>query len=433
MAENGLPILISADRRIFTDPSLGKQVRQEMTETEFRKFCPNPQTSFPAIADFNQDGVEDNVFGKPKLFIRDGRQGLRLYDIFVEDPFLQPDEVLQEDGISVDSLCVADVNQDKLPDLLWPGHALINQLHSWQIFLNKKTSLPFRDDWSYFSRRLRHYNRKFEVRAHPRLLEEKEPKGNRWRLELQLNHSAFLFSRFPDPTGQTYEPGALLSKEDPEDFLNQRLFSKEWGVFARFGAFIPYTFRVLNNTTPIGFIGGAGVFHQWRYFGLTAEYDYGTAGIFPEKLRTVQSGDSIKELPINEDLPIELNFHNASFTPYFHKAFFGARLHTHLLLGVGPFYERGQAKKRRFAITPTTLQPTGTDDFIVAVDKTKEKYQAGGFRGRVGTHLDVKSFNVGLEILFDFGVPINGDDFQNFDRYLLRGILALSIGFIRPR
>lgn len=391
MAEDTLPILLAADRTLFIDPNTGALALKEMDPETFRQYCSEPRKTPP---DFNGDGIKETepIPGLPA-----------------------------EPGL----FCVADVNGDQWNDLVFNGQALLNQTPQWQRFFANNVPPDFWNDWFYLTKRLSFYQKKFGVTVKPRLMVEEQNGEKEWELQFQVGDKSLRVSRFPDPTQQEYEPGILLGKEDPEEILHYRLFGRKWGMALRFGAFIPYTFRVQGNTSPIGFVAGAEWIYLWRHFGFAVEYNYGQAGVFPEALFEVEAGDPISKLPINEPLPMSLNFHNLSAVPVLHTTFFGFSLHTHLLGGVGPFYERGVVRKKKFTIIPN---PIDLNQSIVSVEKSKDDYQSGGIRGRVGTLLEKGAFQIGLEALFDIGLPLNGE-FDPFDQYLLRGILSLTVGY----
>lgn len=463
-----LPITFTAEPRIFLHPLSQKPIEEKISEERFHFLCPEG-TSLPSVqdpiptsdngpipavvlqADLNNDNVDDLLSGyrveenrsNVQLFISDGRlKKSPLAKIFLGEKNPVPEEYLRDlEGAS--QFCAADANQDGFRDILWKKEAngkreygvLFNQLEAWAENLllpdrwNEKTIKEalsaFREDWTYLTRRLEHYKVKYGVTVEPRLMMFPNKEEKTWQLQLQIGEKSFNFSQFADPLQNKYEAGMLLNGKDPEEFLNERLALREWNLALRFGAFTPFTFSVLGNTAPIGFVvGGEWVFY-WKFWGVALEYDYGKAAVFPEALRQVESGDSINELPIREDLPIELNFHNFSATPLLHTTFFGPSLHTHLSAGTGLFYEHGTVKKKRFEIVPANLQFT---DFIVKVNRSQDTYDALGPRGRIGASLEKGAFQLGLDLLFDLGLPLNGE-FKDFDEYLLRGILSLTVGY----
>ncbi len=465
MADGALPITFRAGPRLFEDPGSRKFVPQEIDPERFRQLCPklvnvpsantaslppekveeNP--AFTVSADFNGDGLNDLVSGyrdmshaKIQLHFLDGRDVGRKTSVPVETPFVPlplsggTAFLTQEPS----QFCVADANGDKLPDLLWTdpsdhqpmrAYYLPNQREQRREVIEHpeqsssavtRASLEkFWQDWHYLMQRLADYRARYGKAVIPRLVEAGENHETVWELQYQVDEDYFNVSSFPDPTGTPYEGGALTNRTDPEIFLNDRLEPREWGVALRFGSFIPSTFQVNGNTTPIGFMAGVMAMVHGKHWGLSGEYDYGRVGIFPDGLQNIDSGASVNMLPINKPLPVELDSHTFSATPFWQYTFFNPALAVHLLGGLGPFYEHGTIINKQLNITP---------DLKVDVITTRDTYQALGPRLRIGGSIEKWAFQGGLEVMVDFGLPLGGE-FEDFSKYLFRSILLLTVGY----
>lgn len=204
-------------------------------------------------------------------------------------------------------------------------------------------------------------------------------------------------------------------------------FLREWHITAGLGGFFPFTFNVEGNTSPLGFVAGATTGVYTDNYGLVARYNYHRVGILPADLQEVDSGDNIEALPIRKDLPLDSTAHTISLSPSFaYPTGNGRRFAALLYLDLGGFYEWGQINRKKFDIKALSFRE---EDIRVLAESSHVDYQVAGLRLGVGPAFDIQHFLVGLHLLLDAGVPLDGDDLGTLDKYLWRIIFSVNWGY----
>ncbi|MDO8528187.1 MAG: hypothetical protein Q7T03_10960 [Deltaproteobacteria bacterium] len=433
-------------------------------------------------ADFNRDGIEDYLFGyRPpsipsilRLFLVDGREGmpeLSKYLLAEEAEAILDPNYFGDLSSKVVRLCVYDGNIYKVTvgkDEQFSSAALLNQLDTWQAApfypefwtqpTIRRSVAQFKNDWEKFKKDIEEFSAKYDKEVSPELTVKGNNGETEWELKLVVTEKIFNpiplpttttvidVADFADPTLGKYEQDDLTGGKDIQRLLNEKLSPGEWNLMYRFNpGRNPILYQIAEVDSPIAFMfmHGATLVHDRKRFGLSLEYYYGELYLLPVDLSDVSSGDSVSELPFQQNIPLRVELHNFSVNALTHWTHFDSWGNIQATFGLGVFYESGTIFYSRYGIkipplreltdiTPTELETDEGQEKVLKRLKLTAKneeatYNAGGLRLQFNPYYERDIFITGLNVVLDTGVPLNAHMFDR-DRYAWRFLITANAG-----